>query len=300
VLEGDAAAIDLGLSGAEFRDLAATVTRIHHAAHVSYLGADPDDAAYANVQGAAEIVELGRACDRLERIVHHSTAQVSGDRTGVVLEHELDVGQSFRNPVLATRMTAERVMRRAMPELPIAVVRPTLLVGDSITGETQRLDGPYVLVAMVLGMPGDMPFPLPRDVDNPLDIVPVDYVAKAAHAIGRHRDASGKTFHLTSSEQLNARDVLDLIAQAGGRRTRKSFISANLASAFLRTPGLAKLMREPRALLEQLSCGARYDAANTRALLGAELSCPPLSSYVDTWVTAVQQQWTQTEPDTEA
>lgn len=291
ILEGDAAAMDLGLSGSEYRDLAGGVTRVHHTASVNYLGADEDAAEYTNVQGAIETVELGRACERLECIVHHSTAHVSGDRAGIVFEHELDAGQSFRNVVHQTRMKAELVMRRAMTELPIAVVRPTLMVGDSITGEAERFDGPYVLVMMVLGIPRDMAFPLPRDVDNPLDIVPVDFVVKAAHHIGLSKRAPGLTFHLTSSEQLNARAVLDRIAEAGGRRTARSFISSQVASALLRTPGLVKLMREPRALLEQLSCAARYDSTNARRILaGTGIECPPLASYVDTWVAAVQQQ----------
>ncbi|RLB58561.1 MAG: oxidoreductase [Deltaproteobacteria bacterium] len=290
LLEGDAAAMDLGLSGAEYRALAATVTRIHHLAHVSYVGVERQTAEYTNIQGAVEMVELGRAADRLTRIIHHSTAHVSGDRTGIVYEHELDEGQGFYSVVHETRMKAELVMRRAMMELPISVVRPTMLVGDSVTGQADRFDGPYLLVMLVLGLPGDMAVPLPDPGDNLLDIVPVDYVVRAAHAIGLHSDAASRTFHLASHEEVSAQQVFDMIARAGGRRTRRTFIPTQLASAVLRTPGIERLVHEPRAFMQQLTCTARYNTRNTRRFLrDSGVDCPPLESYVNTWVSAVQQ-----------
>jgi thioester reductase-like protein len=289
ILEGDVAAMDLGLSGVEYRELAARVTRIHHTAQVSYVGVEREKAEYTNIQGAVEMVELGTAAERLSCIVHHSTAYVSGDRTGTVYEDELDKGQGFHGVVQESRMKAELVMRRAIDRLPIAVVRPTMLVGDSITGETERFDGPYLLVMLILGLPGDMAVPLPH-ADAPLDIVPVDYVVRAAHAIGRHETAPGRTFHLTSSEALSAQQVFDLIAQAGGRRTAKGYIPAQLASALMRTPGLERVLREPRAFLRQLSSPAQYDTRNTRRILAdTDITCPPLETYVDTWVLAVQR-----------
>jgi thioester reductase-like protein len=293
VLEGDAAAMDLGLSGREYRELAASVTRIHHLAHVSYVGSDRATAYHVNVRGAAEMVELARNAPRLTCLVHHSTAHVSGDRKGTVYEEELDQGQGYHSVVQETRMQAEKVMRRAMDDIPIAVVRPTMLVGDSITGEVERLDGPYLLVMLLLGLPGDFSLPLPSPGDNPLNIVPVDFVVRAAHAIGRSPEARGKTFHLASHEALTARQVFDLIAQAGGRRvSTRGMIPTQVASAILRTPGIDRLVQEPRAFLQQLSSTARYDTTNARAILDpAGITCPPLATYVETWVTAVQEHW---------
>ncbi len=78
IIEGDAAAIDLGLSGAEFKSLARDVTRIHHSAQVTYLGVDKKTAEHVNVGSAQEVVELAASCENLECLVFHSTAQVSG------------------------------------------------------------------------------------------------------------------------------------------------------------------------------------------------------------------------------
>jgi len=66
LIEGDAAAMDLGLSGAEFRALSGELDRIHHAAHVTYLGVDEDTAHALNVGGMNEVLELARASRSLK------------------------------------------------------------------------------------------------------------------------------------------------------------------------------------------------------------------------------------------
>lgn len=290
ILEGDVAALDLGLSGPEYCALADRVTRVHHMASVSFVGVDRSTAEKTNVNGAVEMVELGRAASRLRCIVHHSTAHVSGDRTGTVYEDELDRGQGFHGVVQETRFRAELAIRRAMDEVPIAVVRPTILVGDSITGDLERVAGPYLLVMLALGLPGSMRLPLPS-TDHPLDIVPIDYVVKAAHHIGCHPDAPGRTFHLVSGGALTTGMVFDLIAHAGGRRTTsRRYLPTQAARIVMKNPVVQRLMSEPGAFLQQLATPARYDDRNTRRLLaGTDIVCPPLESYADTWVRAVQE-----------
>lgn len=302
IFEGDPIALDMGLSGVELGALARRVSRIHHVAHVSHVGVDRKTAELVNVQGAVEAIEVARACHDLESLVHHSTAHVSGDREGLVLEEDLDEGQGFHGVVEETRMAAELVMRRAMRDVPIAIVRPTMMVGDSDTGELERLDGAYLLVLLVLGLPGDLAVPLPTGGDNALDIVPVDHVVKAARLVGKERDARGLTFHLTSSEELSAQEVFERIARAGGRRTAsRNLLPAQVAAALSRTPAVARILREPRALLQQLGTNARYDTRNAdRVLRKHGLSCPPLDSYVSTLVAAVQERLRERQPDRSA
>ncbi len=290
ILEGDVAAMDLGLSGAEFRALAREVDRIHHVAHVSYAGADREIANAVNVGGTAEVLELATAASKLSCLVFHSTASVAGDRTGVVYEEDLDADQSFRNVVEETRMRAEQIVRRAMRKVPIAVVRPTTIVGDTETGAFERIDGLYLLILMVVAAPEDIAIPFPGKGDAPLHVVPLDYVVHAAHAIGLDPSSPGKTFHLSDPNPLTARGVFDLVTQASGRRASRSTIPANVAKVLLRTPGIERFARSPRLFLEQLSCAVRYDAKNAdRALRPLGITCPPFESYVDQLVGAVQE-----------
>jgi thioester reductase-like protein len=289
LIEGDAAAMDLGLSGAEIRSLASEVDRIHHMAQVSYLGADRKLAENVNVGGAREILEIAEACTSLRCLVFHSTAHVAGDRTGLVLEADLDRGQGFRNVVEETLARAEKMMRAAMPRLPICVVRPTTIVGDSQTGEVDRFDGPYFLILLIVTSPPDFPLPLPGRAETLLHLVPVDYVVRAAHAIGKDPRAPGRTFHVGDPSPLTAKRVFDLVAAAGGRRTPRGFIPANLTKALLRTPGIERLAKSPRAFLDALATPVSYSFANTTELLAdTDVRCPPLESYVDRLVDYVQ------------
>jgi nucleoside-diphosphate-sugar epimerase len=288
-IEGDPSSIDLGLSGAELRQLWRELDRIHHVAHVGSVGVEKRVAYNVNVVGAAEILELARATAHLECLVFHSTANVSGDRTGVVYEDDLDRGQSFRSEVDATRKRAEVLMRRAMPDIPIAVLRPTILVGDVGRDAREPLEGLYLLILLLLATPADMAIPFPGKGESPLNIVPLDYVVRAAHAIGRHPSAPGRTFHLADPNPLSVRSVLDLIARTGGRRTSRAQIPSSLAKALLHTPGIDRVIRNPRAFVEQLTSAVRYDTRSTdQALLGTGITCPPFESYVGSLVEVVQ------------
>ena len=289
-LEGTPHAMDLGLSGAEFRQLTSEVDRIHHLAHVGSSAVDRRTAQTINVVGAAEILEFARAAPQLGCLVFHSTAHVSGDRTGVVYEEDLERGQSFRSDSDETRMRAEVLLRRAMREVPIAVVRPTTIIGATSAGESDRLEGIYLLVLLVVATPAEIAIPFPGRGDTPLNIVPLDYAIRAAHAIGRHPSAPGRTFHLADPNPLSARSAFELVTHAGGRRTAKGSIPSNLAKALLRTPGIDRFARSPKAFVEQLTSNVRYDTRNTDQAIGsAGITCPPFESYVDDLVNVVRE-----------
>jgi thioester reductase-like protein len=290
VYEGDAASIDLGLSGAEYRELAAGVQRVHHVAQVIYPGVSRKVAELVNVGAMREILEFGRICQRLECLVVHSSAQVSGNRTGLVLESELAARQSFRSPVEESLARAERLAREAMAEVPIAVLRPTQIVGDSRTGEVDRFDGPYLLMLLILSAPQDFPVLLPSRGDTPMNLVPIDYVVQAAQRIGQSVQAVGKTFHLADPKPLTVRQVFELVAQSGGRRLPGGFIPSRLTKALLSTPGLSLVSKSPRAFVDTITTPVRYDTRNTDDVLaGSQIHCPPFESYVDALVAFVKQ-----------
>ncbi len=284
LLDGDAAAMDLGLSGAEFKRVAAEVDIIHHAAQVTYLAVDEKFAEAVNVRATREALELARAATHLRAFVHHSTAYVSGDRRGAVLESDVDVGQHPRNIVEQTKLRAEKIVRAAR-DVPSIVLRPTLIVGDSQTGEVDRLDGPYLLVLLMLTAPPDFAIPLPTEGNARLDMVPVDWVARAAVTIGRDPRAIGQTFHLVDPKPHTIRDVFEILARAAGRRTPRGFIPANVTRAILRTPGLDRLAKSPRAFLDQLATSVQYSAKNTEAILaGTGLEAPSFDDYAEAMI----------------
>ncbi len=289
LIEGDAASMDLGLSGQEFLSLAREVDRIHHVAQVSYLGVDRRTAEQVNVGGAREILEFAGACKDLRALVFHSTAHVSGDREGKVLEHELKAGQSFRSVVEETKARAEKLVRAASGRLPIVIVRPSIVVGDSASGEVDRFDGPYLLILLIVTSPPDFALPFPGRGEAALNVVPIDYVVRASRAIGLSDAAVGRTFHLVDPNPPTARRFFELVARAGGRRLPRGVIPANLTKALLRTPGLERFAKSPRALLDTLGTDVTYDRTNTEAVLrGTDIECPSFESYVERIVEYVQ------------
>jgi thioester reductase-like protein len=161
ILEGDVCDMDLGLGGGEYKALTAELTAIHHTAAVYYLGAKKELVERVNVDGTRTVLEMAADCAKLRRLTHWSTAQVSGARSGVILEEELDTGQRFRNFYEETKFRAERLVHDAARRLPITILRPGIIVGDSQTGEIDKFDGPYYLLVLIVSSPLDVHLPLP-------------------------------------------------------------------------------------------------------------------------------------------
>jgi len=298
VLVGDVCDMDLGLSSAEYRGLSKDVTWIHHLAGIYFMGVDDDTARRVNLGGTRTVLELARDSTRLERVVHWSTAMVSGDRHGTVYEEDLDAGQRFHNAYERTKYEAERLVRAAMRQLPITVVRPSVIVGDSTTGEIDKLDGPYYLMVLIATNASGLRLPILGRGDSPLHLVPIDYVIESAWQVARSEGAAGKTFHLVDPNPLTARQVFEAVAEAANTEKPRGHIPRPLARAVLRTPGLARLGRGPLAFLDMLDHAVHYDSSNTaQALAGTTVHCPPLSDYLPVLVRHVLDVARAPEPD---
>jgi thioester reductase-like protein len=285
-LAGDTAHLDLGLSGAEYRSLAAELTRIEHCHQVLEIGTDQRAAEGVNVAGMREVLELGRATEHLESIVVHSSALVSGNRSGLVLEDELDAGQSFPDAVSETLARAERMARRAMASLPLLVVRPTHVVGDAIQGETGDLDGLYVLLLHMLSHPDTWCNGHEPHFDQPLDMIPVDYLVRVAHHLGRETAYARCTYHLPNPRPPSARRVAELLRASIERTYPGTAVASSTVRAFLSATASRLFTRGPKVLLDTFATRARYDTHHAdEALRPVGMACPPFEAYVDRLVT---------------
>lgn len=300
ILVGDVCDMDLGLSSGEYRALSKQLTWIHHLAGIYFMGVDGDTARRVNVGGTRTVLDLARDCGRLERVVHWSTAMVSGDRKGAWFEEDLEAGQKFHNAYERTKYEAERLVRAAQKQLPITVLRPSIIVGDSRTGEIGSLDGPYYLMVLIATNASGLRLPLLGRGDHPLHLVPIDYVIDAAWEIcrgARAETTAGKTFHLVDPTPLTAKQVFDGVAEHAHTEKPRGSIPGPLARAVLKTPGLARLGRGPLAFVDMLDHAVHYDHTNTReALAGSRISCPPLADYLGTLVRHVLDVTRQGEP----
>lgn len=289
VVEGDVEQMHLGLSGAEFKALAAQVTDVWHLAARSHLGADRAAMRRVNVEGTRNVLDLALAARRLRRLSHFSTAYVSGDRVGVILEDELAMGQRFHNPYEETKFQAELLVRRAQAEIPATVLRPSIVVGDSRTGEIDRFEGPYALAILLVASPVAVPLPLPGDAVAPLNVVPVDFVVDAAVAIAESPSGAGRTVHLVDPSPLSARRVYEMIAERAGKRLPPVSVPARVFQALLQLPLLERLSRVHRPAIDYVNHLAIYNCRNLLELLdGSGIHCPPITSYLDRLIEFVQ------------
>jgi thioester reductase-like protein len=282
VLEGDVARMHLGLSGAEYRRAATEVTQLWHLAARYDLGADQDQLRAVNLEGTRNVLELARAAQRLERLHHFSTTVVSGDREGVILEDELEMGQRFNNRYERSKYEAERLVRRAMSEVPATVYRPSIVVGDSRTGEIDRFDGPYYLAILLVASPLAVPLPLPGDGVAPLNVVPVDFVVDAALSIATNPAAVGKTVHLVDPAPLSTRKVYELIARRAGKALPPVSLPHRAVEALLGLPLVERFVRPHRNAIRLLNHLAIYNCRHQLDLLaGTGIRCPPITAYLD-------------------
>ncbi len=290
LLQGDIVDMHLGLSGAEYARLCDEVTDVFHLAAVYYLGVPKETARKVNVEGTRNLLELARDCRQLHRFSHFSTALVSGDRLGVVCEDELDAGQSFRSDYEETKFQAEKLVRRAMKDLPITIFRPSIVVGDSKTGEIDRFDGPYSLAVLLVTSPLSVPLPMPGEGLAPLHLVPVDFVVDAALTIAEDPRSLGKTFHLVDPSPLSSRRIYEMVAALVQRKVPRLSVPARAAGALFRLPFLEKITRSQRQALGHINHLVFYNCQNALELLeGTKVRCPPIASYLPKLVEFVKE-----------
>lgn len=291
-VSGSVSQLDLGLDGPTVVGLFERVTRVFHTDHVVAERGRLD----ANARRVEAIMQLAAEMKRLRRVVVFSTVFVSGDRSGVVLEEELDRGQRLRTPFERSMFDVERLARSWMPRLPVTVVRPSAMIGHSRTGEASGLtDGPHYLMSLMVRLPAEMPILLPGTGVVPFNIVPVDYVVRAAWALALHPAGTGRTFHLTDPNPVSARKAFDLLS---ARINRPAPFAGQIATALLRRalslPGVRGLAPGRMALFEDLTKHVTYSCSNALELLAeADIVCPPFESYADTlvaWLAAFERE----------
>lgn len=287
VEQGDITVPRLGLTEARYQGLADTVTRVVHLAAVYDLAVGAALAEAVNVRGTEHVIAFCRACRALERHEYVSTAYVAGRRSGRVLEGDLAAGQTFKNHYEATKFAAEVLVRSSMEEVPTAIYRPAIVVGDSQTGETAKFDGPYYVLRF-LSLLARLHMPLPQfgSREATFNVVPVDFVVDALAAGTRDERFTGETLHLVDPDPVAAAELVRLLAvELSGREPRVP-LSTTLMERSLRLAAVRALLAgTPRESIVYLNHPVTFDTSRATELLGAAgLRCPRFPEYVSTLV----------------
>jgi thioester reductase-like protein len=255
---GDVTHPNLGLAPGVRTALAEEVGSILHCAASITFDLPLDEARLINVEGTREVIGFARearALGRLARFVHVSTAYVGGRHPGIFRERQLDVGQSFRNTYEQTKWEAEHVLSAA-GDLSAAVARPSIVMGDSVTGWTPAFNVLYwPLRAFNRGLFATAPA-LP---EGRVDVVTVDYVAASLIELLDRTDAG--VFNLVAGpEASTVRELMRLGSERFDRPAPRLIAPADAGPEFTEGPA--------SVFLPYFEVETVFDAARANALLG--------------------------------
>jgi thioester reductase-like protein len=283
VLEGDIVDRRLGLADDHWERLKAETTVAYHLAAIYNLAVPLEVAQRVNVDGTGNVLELCMNCEKLERLNYVSTAYVAGDRTGVVYEHELALGQGFKNHYESTKFQAELWVRQELDRVPTTIYRPAIVVGDSRTGETQKFDGPYYMLRTISkAVEAHGPIPQFGRSEAPFNVVPVDFIVRALEVASRDPEAVGQTLHLVDPDPVTAADVARILSREYAGREPSLRVPPKLVESSLRF----KRVREqfsgaPPESIRYLNHPVRFDTRRATDMLARNgLDCPRFEEYV--------------------
>jgi nucleoside-diphosphate-sugar epimerase len=285
ILEGDITETGLGLSPDDLEAARLETTSLFHLAAVYDLAVGHELAMRVNLEGTRNVNRLAREMKNLRRYHYVSTCYVAGRRTGLILETELRHEAGFRNYYEETKYLAELEVEALKRELPVTIHRPSVVCGDSRTGETAKYDGVYYLIHYLRMQPALLSLFNIGNYQVQLNLVPVDFVVEAINALAQDERAVGATVQLADPDPLTTHDLFELIAQSIAGRGSRLTIPAPLVHSSLLLPFSPPVTGLPRAGVPYFFIDQKYDTTLARELLEPHgLRVPPLPSYINALV----------------
>jgi NAD(P)-dependent dehydrogenase (short-subunit alcohol dehydrogenase family) len=292
---GDLSQPRLGVSDDTIGELTGNIDHFFHLAAIYDMAADEERNRVANVEGTRHAVELANAV-KAGCFHHTSSIAAAGQYKGLFREDMFDEGQKLDHPYHRTKFEAEKIAR-TQTQVPWRVYRPAIVVGNSQTGEMDKIDGPYYFFTAIKLARHYLPgwFPLIGPEFGYTNIVPVDYVAATMDHIAHQPGLDGQAFHLCNPKRQRSGDVMNAFARAAHAPQLSMRVDTRLLQA-LPKGTLGMLMQLPAArgvrrailadfgipeeVLGYIGLRPEFDTRDTeRALEGTGISVPPLDTY---------------------
>ncbi len=294
-VHGDLTAKKLGVSAEEIKKLKGQIDHFYHLAAVYDLGADEESQVAVNIDGTRHTVEFAKAIDA-GHFHHVSSIAAAGLYEGVFREDMFEEAENYDHPYFMTKHESEKIVRQECKGK-WSVYRPAMVVGDSTTGEMDKIDGPYYFFKLIQRMRQLLPpwMPAVGLEGGRINIVPVDFVVNALDVISHKTDITKKCFHLVDPVGYRVGDVLDIFSKAAHAPKMNLFINAALLGFIPKSVkkglmALAPVRRIRNAVLKDLglpedmlafvNSPTRFDCRDTLAALkGSGVTCPNLKDY---------------------
>ncbi|HJW52751.1 MAG TPA: SDR family oxidoreductase [Burkholderiaceae bacterium] len=292
---GDLAKPLLGVSKVDQKKLTGKVKHFFHLAAVYDLKADAESQIVANIDGTKNAVALANAI-KADIFQHVSSIAAAGMYEGMFREDMFDEAENLEHPYFATKHDSEKIVRKES-KMPWRVYRPGMVVGDSKTGEMDKIDGPYYFFKLIQRMRGLLPQWMPAIgiEGGRINIVPVDFVVDAVDHIAHAKEGNKKAFHIVDPTPYRIGDVLNIFARAAHapqfslrvNAALVGFIPGSVRKGLLSlTPvrrirnAVVKDLGLPDDMLSFVNYPTRFDAREaTAALKGTGIVCPRLEDY---------------------
>src|SRR3954454_14180208 len=285
----------MGVAEEDLAALKGNVDHFFHLAAVYDMTADDETNVRSNVDGTRHAVELANAIEA--GVFHHtSSIDAAGLYKGLFREDYFDEGQKLPSAYHRTKFESERIAR-TQTTVPWRVYRPAIVVGNSQTGEMDKIDGPYYFFTAIKKARHALPawFPLAGPELGYTNLVPVDFVAAALDHIAHQPGLDGQAFHLTDPNSQRSGDVMNAFMRAAHApqlqiRVDKRLLDAlpkGTLSMLMKLPALQGVRKSilgdlgiPVEVIDYVGLTAQFDTRDTeRALQGSGISVPALDTY---------------------
>jgi NAD(P)-dependent dehydrogenase (short-subunit alcohol dehydrogenase family) len=292
---GDLTQPDLGVSKADLRKLKGKVTHFFHLAAIYDLKASAEVQQRANVDGTRNTVKLAEAM-AVKHFHLVSSIASAGLFEGLFREDMFEEAENLDNPYFRTKHDSEGIVRREC-SVPWRIYRPAIVVGDSRTGEMDKIDGPYYFFKLIQKTRKLLPSWMPTIgiEGGRINVVPVDFLVAAMDHIAHLPGEDGHCFHLTDPNPMRVGDLLNSFARAAHAPEMTMRINAAIFGFIPRhvrkalsalTPvrriraAIMKDLGLPDSIFDFINYPTRFDCRETlRALKGTDIAVPPLDSY---------------------
>ena len=294
-VSGDLTKPFLGVAPAQRKELAGAVDHFFHSAAIYDLKADAASQEAANIEGTRNAIRLAETI-KAKRFHHVSSIAAAGLYPGVFTEEMFEEAVGLDNPYFRTKHDSEGLVRSRC-KIPWRIYRPGIVVGDSTTGEIDKIDGPYYFFKLIQRMRRAMPAWMPAIglEGGRLNIVPVDFVVQAMDYLAHLPRQDGKCFHLTDPKPKRIGEVLNLFAEAAHAPQMSmrfdarmfNFVPATVKQGLMMLPPVRRIYRHilndlgmPPDVLKFINYPTKFDSRDTQKLLKkGGIRVPALDDY---------------------
>ena len=297
-VSGDLSRASLGLSAESISQLAGKIDHFFHLAAIYDIAATEADQITANVEGTRHALQAAAAL-QAGCFNYASSIAVAGLYSGTFREDMFEEAEKLNNPYLRTKHEAEKIVRTEA-RVPVRIFRPGMVVGHSVTGEIDKVDGPYYFFRLIKILRGALPgwMPMLGIEGGRINIVPVDFVANAMAHLAHKPGLDGRCFHLTDPQALKVGEVLNAFARSAGAPQFSMRIDARMfgfvppviKNGLSKLPPVERIKKQvlhdlqiPEETLGFITYPTKFDSRESqKELADAGIVCPRLNNYAGT------------------